>query len=182
MLTGSHWLSPDVAFFFFLMAACVARPPAAVEPGRGARALQVALGAYALAALWTAASTENPAEAFRYRNDIGFHETEAGGRGRFRWTQRRFALRVPAGERLVLTLAHYTPEDRSVSLDAAADGRRVFERELAPGEGLRLALSAPAGEPRVFRFTLSRAFVPRRLGTSTDSRELGIVAFGGPER
>ncbi len=182
LLTGSHWLSPDVAFFFFLMAAGVARPPAAFAPARGARALQFALGVYALAALWAAASTDDPAEAFRYRSDIGFHETEAGGRGPFRWTQRRFALRVPAGERVSLTLAHYTPENRSVTLDANAEGRRVLERELAPGDGIRLALTAPAGEPRVFRFVLSRAFVPRRLGTSTDGRELGVVAFGATGR
>ncbi len=182
LLTGSHWMSPDVAFFFFLMAAGVARPGVPLVPAREIRALRLALAVYAAAALWTAASTDDPAEAFRYRSDIGFHEAEAGETGQFRWTQRRFALRVPAGERISLTLIHYTPEDKSVSLDADADGRRVFERELSPGEEIRLALSAPAARPRIFRFSLSRAFVPRRLGTSRDSRELGVVAFGAPAR
>ena len=39
------------------------------------------------------------AEAFRYRPEMGFHAEEEGpGGGRFQWTQRRFALRVPKGE------------------------------------------------------------------------------------
>jgi len=32
----------------------------------------------------------------------------------------------------------------------------------------------------VFRFVLSRAFVPRHLGTSRDGRELGVMAVAEP--
>ena len=49
-------------------------------------------------------------------------------------------------------------------------------RELVPGQGLSLRLAAPAERPRVVRFALSRAFVPRHLGLSADRRELGMVA------
>jgi hypothetical protein len=62
-----------------------------------------------------------------------------------------------------------------VTLTAESGGRTVFERQLAPGDGVRLRLSAGAA-PRVVRFTLSRAFVPKRLGLSGDPRQLGLVA------
>jgi hypothetical protein len=107
---------------------------------------------------------------------MGFHGKEEGRGGPFYWTQRRFAIRVPAGESMRLDLAHYTPEGRPVELSAQADGEPVLRRELAPGQGLSLRLSALAGRPRVVRFTLSRAFVPRHLGLSADRRELGMVA------
>jgi hypothetical protein len=69
-----------------------------------------------------------------------------------------------------------------VELTAEADGRPAFVRTLEPGEGVALRLSAPAAGSRVFRFASSRAFVPRRLGTSSDRRELGLVAVFGQER
>ena len=64
----------------------------------------------------------------------------------------------------------------SRELTAEADGREVLSRTIAPGQGLPLRLSAGLREPRVFRFTLSRSFVPKHLGLSADRRELGIVA------
>ena len=39
---------------------------------------------------------------------------------------------------MLLGLAHFTPEGRPVTLTAESDGRTVFERSLAPGDGVRL--------------------------------------------
>lgn len=73
-------------------------------------------------------------------------------------------------------LAHFTPEGKPVELVAVSDGREVLRRTLAPGEGRTLVLSADGTRPRVVEFALSRAFVPRRLGLSSDRRELGLVS------
>ena len=75
-----------------------------------------------------------------------------------------------------LSLAHFTPEGRPVELTAESEGRRVYARTLSPGEAVSLRLNAAAGEARVVRFAVSRAFVPKRLGLSSDRRELGLVA------
>jgi O-antigen ligase len=182
LLTGSHWLSPDVALVFFLAAAVASRRPSS-PPRRGAGVLAgAALAAYAVAAAGSAATTSRAAEAFRYRPEMGFYAPEAGPGGPFRWTQKRFAVRLAAGERAGFAFAHFTPESAAVRLEALADGRPVFERSLAPGEGVRLGLRAPADAPAVFRFVLSRAFVPRRLGTSRDARELGVTALAETAR
>ena len=176
LLTGSHWFAPDAAFLFFLVAAVMARPQTAERsrwPGR-ARAFLVA--AYAAAAFWSALGTLEPDEAFRYRGQIGFHEREIGQGGDFFWTRRRFALRLEPGQTRRILLAHFTPEGSRVELTAEADGRIVFTRTLEPGASAPLRLFAGPAGPRVFRFTLSRAFVPRRLGVSGDRRELGVVA------
>ena len=181
LLTGSHWLSPDVAFVFFLAAAVASRQPP-VPPRRGARALAVAaLAAYGVAAAGSAVSTSRASEAFRYRPEMGFYAPESGPGGSYRWTQKRFAVRLAAGEDGRLALVHYTPESAAVRLAALADGRPVFERSLAPGDAVRLNLRAPANAPAVFRFVLSRAFVPRHLGASRDVRELGLMALAEPE-
>jgi hypothetical protein len=107
---------------------------------------------------------------------MGFHGKEEGTGGPFYWTERRFAIRLRPGETLRMHLAHFTPEGRPVELTGEADGRTVLERTLAPGQALPLRLSAGPDGPRVFRFTLSRAFVPKHLGLSPDRRELGLVA------
>ena len=183
LLTGSHWFAPDAALFFFLLAAAAARAPT-TAPGAPwpARARGLALGVYAAAALWSALATMDAAEAFRYRREIGFHPEETGEGGPYRWTQRRFAIRLGPGATMHLTLAHFTPEGRSVTLTAEADGRAVFGRTLEPGQSVALRLEASPAAPRVFRFALSRAFVPRRLGTSADRRELGVLAVFGSDR
>ncbi len=177
LATGSHWFAPDVALLFFLMAAAsaggaperaAARWPARVGVG--------ALALYAAAAAVSARSTLDPAEAFRYSRDIGFHGVEQGSDGPFRWTARRFAVRLAPGERLRLRLVHVTPERRPVVLTARAGAER-FSRTLPPGDGITLALSAPAGAAEVVVFGLSRSFVPRRVGGSGDSRELGVAAI-----
>lgn len=180
LLTGSHWFAPDVALFFFLIASVVARTRAADagrKPGR-ARALLVAL--YAAAACVAMLGTDTPEQAFRYGRKLGFYRPETGPGGQFCWTARRFAVRVEPGQSLRLALAHFTPEGKGTLLTAEAAGAPVFSRSLEPGEGVRLLLSAGPSEPRVVRFELSRAFVPRRLGISGDSRELGLIAVFEP--
>jgi O-antigen ligase len=202
LLTGSHWLSPDVAFVFFLAAAvALRRENAASKPGpsdtraglrgettqapsrprRGSRAVAgLALTAYAVAAAWSVAATARAGPAFRYRPEMGLYARESDRGGTYRWTQKRFAVRLAAGEQTRLVLVHYTPESAEVRLEGLADGRSVFARSLAPGEAIRLRLRAPAEAPAVFRFVLSRAFVPRQLGTSRDGRELGVMAVAEP--
>jgi O-antigen ligase len=180
LATGSHWFAPDAALFFFLLAAAVGRPAETAARPRPGRAGRLALGAYAAAALWAASSTMDEDEAFRYRREIGFYAPETGPGGAFRWTQRRFAIRLAPRDSMRLVLAHYTPEGRSVALAVEADGAPLLTRTLEPGEAVALRLAAPPARARVFRFALSRSFVPRRLGPSTDRRELGVVAvFGG---
>jgi hypothetical protein len=181
LVLGSHWFAPDVSLAFFLFAACVARPSPAPEPAAGgrrmaARARRAAVLLYAAAAVVATLSTLSTDQAFRYRRGMGFHGKEEGRGGPFYWTERRFAIRLSPGETLRIGLAHFTPEGWPVELTAEADGRRVFAKTLAPGQGLPLRLSAGPRQARVIRFTLSRAFVPKYLGFSSDRRELGLVA------
>jgi len=173
---GSHWLAPDVSLLFFLLAATAARPPVTAASPAAVRARRLAVGAYAAAAAVAAFSTVLPDEAFRYRPAIGFHGRETGKGGPFYWTRRRFAIRVEPGGKMRIGLAHFTPEGKPVELVAVSDGREVLRRTLAPGEGSVLLLTADGTHPRVIEFALSRAFVPRRLGLSSDRRELGLVS------
>jgi O-antigen ligase len=176
LLVGSHWLAPEVGFLFFLFAADVAVPrsrSSASEPVRAGLFAMVTL--YAIFTLRAVFATADPAETFRYRNRIGFYGLETGGGGPFHWTRRRFALRVlpeaPGG----ISLANYSPEGKPVEVTVAADdGPVLFRQTLPSGGSARLALSA-GSRPRVFRFALSRSFVPKRLGLS-DRRDLGVVA------
>jgi O-antigen ligase len=179
LATGSHWFAPDVALYAFLLAAVCARARAAAPSPRAARVRVLLVALYAAAALVALLETRSAEEAFRYRPGLGFHAREVGPGGPFWWTERRFAIRLEPGRSMRLGLAHFTPEGKPVTLTAESGGRRVFERVLAPGEGVRLRLSADAA-PRVVRFTLSRAFVPKRLGLSADRRQLGLVAVFPP--
>ena len=82
---------------------------------------------------------------------------------------------MPTGAPGRIALANYSPEGKPVEVTVAADdGPVLFRRTLPSGAGVRLALSSGA-RPRVFRFALSRSFVPKRLGLA-DRRELGVVA------
>ena len=173
---GSHWLAPDVSLFFFLLAAVASRTPERAPSPVAVRARRLAVGTYVAAAGVTALATVSPDEAFRYRPAIGFHGKETGKAGPFYWTRRRFAIRVEPGGSMRIGLAHFTPEGKPVELVAVSDGREVLRRTLAPGEGRTLVLSADGTRPRVVEFALSRAFVPRRLGLSSDRRELGLVS------
>ncbi len=153
LAVGSHWFAPDASLLFFLLAAVSARPAAAPAPARAAGrswpwgrwSLRAAAAVYAAAVLVAAVSTLSAEEAFRYRRGMGFHGKEEGPGGSFYWTQRRFAIRVPAGETMRMTLAHYTPEGRDVELLAEADGTTVLRRDLRPGQSLPLRLAAAPG-------------------------------------
>ena len=190
LVVGSHWLAPDVALAFFLLASAAVPSvaPREILPGaggsafraphwRGGRRWRAGLVAiYAAAAILASVATLRADVAFRHRQGIGFHEKEAGPGGPFYWTERRFAISLAPGKDLLLTLAHYTPEGRPVELTAESGGRRVYTRTFVPGQAVPLRLNGSPSEPRVIRFTVSRAFVPKRLGLSSDRRELGLVA------
>jgi O-antigen ligase len=173
-VVGSHWLAPEAGFLFFLLCAVVAsRGERSRQTGARLRLLLVAL--FAILAARAVFATADPAVTFRNANRIGFFDREIGTGGAFRWTRRRFALRVgrDAPERILL--ANYSRDGKPVEVTLRADeGSVLFRRTLAPGGATRLALWA-GGRPRVFRFELSRSFVPKRLGLS-DRRELGVVA------
>ncbi|HEY3202261.1 MAG TPA: O-antigen ligase family protein [Thermoanaerobaculia bacterium] len=182
LLAGSHWFAPDVALLFFLFAAAVA-PGARASPVHGMdRRVWILVAAYAAAASGSALATLDPDETFRHRNGVGFHARENGSAGPFYWTQRRFAIRVLPKESLRLALAHFTPENRSLELTAESGGQAVLRRTLQPGEILPLRISGGASSPRVVRFSVSRSFVPKRLGLSSDRRQLGVVAVFPPEK
>jgi O-antigen ligase len=173
LVIGSHWLAPEVGFLFFLLAANVVTPrPARSAVGRSGVVL-VAL--YAVFAVRAVFATADPAETFRYGNRVGFYGRETGHGGNFHWTRRRFALRVPREAPGRISLANYSPEGKPVEVTVSADeGEILFRRTVPSGGSTSLALWA-GGRPRVFRFDLSRSFVPKRLGLS-DRRELGVVA------
>jgi hypothetical protein len=177
LLVGSHWLAADAVFLFFLLAALTAAAPPEGERRLGRWRPAAAL-AYAAAALVAILSTASADETFRHASRIGFHAPERGPDGAFRWTRRRFALWLGPGETARLLLAHYTPEGRPVEVVASVEGRTAWRRSLDPGEATRLALTNRFGAPRAFLFSLSRAFVPKRLGLSEDRRELGLVSIG----
>ncbi|MEP6995398.1 MAG: O-antigen ligase family protein, partial [Acidobacteriota bacterium] len=176
LLGGSHWFAPDVALFFFLLASVAAPAPrAAIQAWR--RRLGGALVAiYAVAVVFAAVSTLRPDVTFRYRQGVGFHAKEVGPGGPFYWTQRRFAVRLEPGGGLRLILAHFTPEGQNLELTAQTDGRLAYSRSLSPGQAVDLRLSGGSAQARVIEFSVSRAFVPKRLGLSSDRRELGLVA------
>jgi len=175
LAAGSHWFAPDVSLYFFLLAAVCARPRVRPPSAAAVRLRVLLVAAYAALAGVALVKTRSPEETFRYRPGLGFHARETGTAGAFWWTQRRFAVRLGAGRSMSIGLAHFTPEGLPVTLTAESGGRTVFERSLAPGASVHLRLSAGAA-PRVVRFTLSRAFVPKRLGLSGDRRQLGLVA------
>ena len=176
LATGSHWFGPDVALFFFLLAATATAAQPAATAKKSAWLRGVLVTVYAGAAVWAACATLSPEVAFRHRQGIGFHAREVGSGGPFYWTQRHFAIRLEPGQTMPLRLAHFTPEGRNVELTAESTGARAFRRELRPGQSLGLLLRGRPTEPVVIRFSLSRAFVPKRLGLSSDRRELGLVA------
>ncbi|MEP6770116.1 MAG: O-antigen ligase family protein [Acidobacteriota bacterium] len=184
LAAGSHWLAPDVALFFFLLAA-VSAAPASAEPGTAVRKLGLAATvAYGAAALVAIAATGSPAEAFRYAPRIGFHSLETGPGGAFRWTRRRFAVFVPPHETLRLGLANFGPSGQPVAFESRSGGR-ILSGALPPGHATAVRITA-AGAPAVVRFSLDRSFVPKRMGLSSDRRSLGVlststadVALGG---
>ena len=74
-----------------------------------------------------------------------------------------------------ISLANYSPEGRPVEVTVRADEGPVLYQRLLPSGGSTSLALWPGGQPRVFRFELSRAFIPKRFGLP-DRRELGVVA------
>jgi len=179
-VVGSHWLAPEVSLLFFLLAALVAIAAEARErkASRGTAALAAVVGIFAVATFVAVFRTADPAETFRYSRLIGFHQPERGPGGSFRWTRRRFAIRVLGDAPEQLSLANYSPEGKPVGMTVRGQdvGDRVlYRRSVRPGEAVSLALWS-GGRPRAFLFELDRAFVPKRLTGSEDRRELGLLA------
>jgi O-antigen ligase len=176
-LVGSHWLAPEVSLLFFLLAAQIA--VAGERRDRIVMRVSLALIAvYAAAAIFAVSRTTDPKETFRYSKLIGFHRRESGPGGPFRWTRRRFAVRVQPGAPEQLSLANYSPEGKPVVMTVRASDlvdRVLYRRSVRPGESVNLALWS-GGRPRAFVFALDRAFVPKRLTGSEDRRELGLLA------
>ena len=173
---GSHWYAADASLLFFLLASLAAGAPATSERSslRAIRGLAVAL--YAAVALYGILATRRPEVTFRYSPRIGFHEQEAGPEGVFRWTKKSFALLVPGGRSERIRLTHLPPIAQSTELAVACEGQTLYRQTLWPGNSILLRLQGRADRPVVFRFLLSRAFVPRRLRISADRRELGLRA------
>ncbi len=186
LAVGSHWFAPDVSLLFFLLAALAAgTAPASASEGSKReetaapwlkRSLLALVLLYAVAAGAAALATARPEEAFRYSRRIGFHDKEVGPGGPFRWTRRRFALRVEAGETRRILLAHFSPSARPVDVEVTLEGRIVLRRALKAGESTTLRLNGSPLRPREFLFEVSRAFVPKRLGLSEDRRELALLS------
>jgi O-antigen ligase len=171
---GSHWLAPEVSFLFFLLAAQIA--VAGERRDKILAHMSLALIAvYVAAALFAVSRTADPKETFRYSKLIGFHQRESGPGGPFRWTRRRFAVRVQPVAPEELSLANYSPEGKPVMITVHADRRVLYRRPVRPGESVNLALWS-GGRARAFVFELDRSFVPKRLTGSEDRRELGLLA------
>ena len=146
-----------------------ARRASALEPRRGAAAWRSTPPRRSSRRSARAGPTRPSATARR----SAFTSASPDRAGPFRWTQRRFALRVEPGRTQRILLSHYTPEGRRVELTVEADDRGSPPARSSPASPSRCGSPPDAGGPRDFRFTLSRAFVPRRLGVSGDRRELG---------
>ncbi len=191
---GSHWFAPDISLFSFLLAAVAALPASGQAGPSGNRAVSspagpwagrsglekgslLAVVIYAMAAAAAIAGTARAEETFRHAPRIGFHDKEMGPGGPFRWTRRKFALRIAPGGTSRIILAHYSPSREPVDLDVKADGRTVFRKTLRAGEAIRLRLNGSPTGSRVFLLAVSRAFVPKRLGLSQDRRELGLLSI-----
>jgi len=175
-LFGSHWYAPDASLFFFLLASMAAAGRARPEKAWASAARAGTVILYALAVLLGILATRRAAETFRYSGEIGLHQIETGPDGPFRWTRKEFAFWLPPGTRERLVLTHRPPIAQTVELTARVDGRPVFRHSFFPGDSIRLQLNAPSSEPRPIVFSLSRAFVPKRLQQGQDRRELGLRA------
>jgi hypothetical protein len=178
LAVGSHWLAADIGLLFFLVASVAARAPeaAAAFPRRAWLAAAVVL--YAVAGTVSAASTGRVEETFRFGHRLGLYPAEVGPGGSYQWTRQNFAFWLEPNERLRFALAHFSPVGLPVEIVARSEGRVLYRRSLAPGGVVVLVLNGGAARPGVIRFSLSRSFVPRRLGIpGGDARQLGLRAI-----
>lgn len=180
LAVGSHWFAPEVSLFFFLLAALAASPESLEDSSATDRPLWRRVPA-AIAVLYLVAagiailSTNRAEKAFRFSPRIGFHAPESLPGGPVRWTRRRFGLLLEPGRNLRLALRNDAPDRMPVVMEARVDDHPALRSALEPGEIVTLGLSA-AKAPRAFVFSLSRSFVPKRLGLSGDRRELGVLS------
>jgi len=175
LAAGSHWLAPDVSLLFFLLAASSA-PAAPTPEGRASRRLRLwAVALYGAAVVVSALATLDVEEAFRFAPRIGFYDREVGPGGAFRWTRRRFALRVRPGETVRLGLANFSADGKPISVVARTPGGELYRATFAAGQARAVLLRA-GSSAQTFVFTLDRSFVPRRLGASDDRRRLGLLS------
>ncbi len=176
LCVGSHWLAGDTSLFFFL-AASVGVLPARGKAFPPRTWLRAGVLLYAGAAIVAVLATARPEEAFRFGPRMGFYATETGPGGAFQWTRQNFALWIVPGERVHLGLAHFSPDGRPVELTARARDRLLDRRTLANGAAVRLDVRGGASHPAAVCFSLSRSFVPRRVGIpGGDTRRLGVQA------
>ena len=186
LAVGSHWFAPDVSLLFFLMAALIAGPASASEERMEAatpwlpRSLLALVLLYAVAAGAAAMATASPEEAFRYSKRIGFHDKEIGPGGAFRWTRRKFALWIEPGQSGRILLAHFSPSAKPVDIDVTLEGTTVLRRALGAGESATIRLNGSPLRHRAFLFKVSQAFFPKRLGLSSDRRELALLSIEPP--
>jgi O-antigen ligase len=176
LAAGSHWLAPDVALLFFLLASVAVFPGGGKPPGRrAATGRAIAVGGYALAAAVGLAATLRARETFRFAPEIGFHPAEADPEGRFRWTRGRFAVWVDAGGGRRIRLVNQAPIPGPLHVSVRSEGAELRHLALPPGARADLRLHAAPTRGAAFVFRLDRTFIPRRYGPSSDRRELGVV-------
>ena len=177
LFLGSHLLAAEVSCAAFVLLAQFR------DPGRPSRGSKIAWAGVAAAALaWgvSLAPTADAAYAFRYSGGIGMYALEKSPEGEFRWSGRRAAVRLLAGERQRVRIVFRSPTRTGERFRISSGGTMLFSAELLRDRGLRLALVAPAGRPAVFLFENSDAFRPSASGDSKDSRELSIQVFSEP--
>src|SRR5262249_43174992 len=160
MVLGSHWLAPDVALLFFLLASIAAGAGGSEPSQSSVWSLRAAVVLYAGAALIGMLATAKPEEAFRYSPRLGVYPAETGPGGPFRWPRGRFALWLSPGETKTLSLARFTPDPQPAEVVARRDNRVVWRESIAAGQSTRLRLSAPSDRPSALVFRVSRTFVP----------------------
>ena len=168
--SGSHWLAPDVALLFFLLAAR--------RGARGSSPTPAALDGARPARCWSrstpprrssrrsrrARPTRRSATARRSASTS--RRSGRAGRSTGRSGASRSALE-PGRDACGSCSRTSRPRARSVELTAEADGRTVPPRALEPGQAVSLRLSAGAGRPAglpLHALARLRAAAPRALG------------------
>jgi len=174
---GSHLLAAEVSCAAFVLLAQFR------EPERSRRGSAIAWAGVAAAALaWGVflAPTARADYAFRYSGGIGMYAPERSPEGEFRWSGRRSAVRLLAGERRHVRVVFRSPSRTEERLRVSSGGAELFSKELLRDRGARLILVAPPGRPAVFVFENSGSFRPSASGESKDSRELSLQVFSEP--
>ncbi|MGH9441645.1 MAG: O-antigen ligase family protein, partial [Thermoanaerobaculia bacterium] len=178
LVFGSHLLAAEVSCAAFVL---LAQFRAWQVPSRRVRALLgISLAAAAVAWGIEAARTADPDYAFRYSAGIGFSAPENSREGRFQWSGRRCALRLPPGGRRRIRVVFRNPSTPAEEFRISSDRQELFTANLERNRDLRLTLVAPADRSSVFFFENAASFRPSAFGASKDSRELAMQVFFEP--